>query len=100
MGHHIQIDLPLELVNQSCAPTCGTRANSFGAYDLVALRGIAAGEEITFDYCMTERLLVGFDPCRCGSDRCRGSIRGAKFLPPETLQEYRGYTAPYLRDLL
>ena len=80
VDQHIKIDLPLELVNHSCAPTCGPRANSFGGYDLVALRDIAAGEEITFGYCMTEWLLVGFDECRCASDQCRGSIRGANHI--------------------
>ena len=37
-------------VNHSCEPNCGIR----NACGLVALRDIKDGEEITYDYCMTD----------------------------------------------
>ena len=97
---HIRIDLPFEFVNHSCDPNCGVQPNEHQGYNLVAMRDIEAGEELTFDYCMTEWTIVGFEDCHCGSDRCRKRVRGAKFLPLAKLREYKGFVAPYLEPLL
>jgi hypothetical protein len=45
---------------------------------IIALRDIAAGEELTYDY----NLYDGEDdaPCLCGSERCRGSLYSAAHL--------------------
>lgn len=63
---------PARLINHSCAPNCEPQGIR-GRIWIVALRAIAAGEEITYDY--------GFDhenwrdhPCRCGADDCFGYI--------------------------
>ncbi len=60
------------LINHSCAPNCET-AIVRGRIWISALRGIAAGEELTYDY--------GFPysewrnhPCRCGASGCVGFI--------------------------
>ena len=60
------------LINHSCDPNCEAWVEGRRIY-LYALRDIAAGEELTFDY--------GFDvdcyldhPCRCGSAACVGYI--------------------------
>ena len=61
-------------VNHSCDPTC------LGAgYDFeIALRDIAAGEELTDDY---GSLNLDYDfACRCGSPRCRTLIRPGDLL--------------------
>ena len=97
---HIKIDAPFELVNHSCDPSCGIVTNKYGGYTLVARRNIETGEEITFDYCMTEWSIVGFEDCQCNSGICRRIIRGGKFLSVEKLKEYDGYLAPYYRSLL
>ncbi len=99
VASHIKIDEPFELVNHSCDPNCGIRPNDHGGYDLIAMRDIAAGEEITFDYCMTEWICVGFSACRCGSDRCRKTILGAQGMAAEDLSLYEGFTAPHLENL-
>ncbi len=59
-------------INHSCAPNCEVRVIR-GRIWVVALRAIAAGEELAYDY--------GFDftdwrehPCRCGADGCAGFI--------------------------
>jgi len=59
-------------VNHSCAPNVGMGGNVL----LVAMREIAAGEELTIDYA----LFLG-DPgfsmdCRCRTAACRGVVRG------------------------
>lgn len=100
MNTHIKIDAPFEFVNHSCNPNCGIKPNQYNGYNLVAMRAIEAGEEITFDYCMTEWLCVGFKECHCNSDQCRKMIKGASFLPIEKLKEYDGYTAPYFQSFL
>ena len=82
-------------INHSCEPNCGLRANDHGVYDIIALRDIKEGEEITYDYCMSEWEIVGFSECRCGSSACRGTIQGAKHLPTDFFERYEGYLAPY-----
>jgi len=63
---------PARLANHSCAPNC-EMVNEDDRLFLYALKEIAAGEELTFDY--------GYDiehfmdhPCRCGSATCVGFI--------------------------
>lgn len=63
---------PARLANHSCDPNCEFVNENDQLY-LYALRDIAKGEEITFDY--------GYDmahflehPCRCGADNCVGFI--------------------------
>ena len=53
-GQHVEMDAPATLLNHSCVPNLGVRGNAWSAYDFVALRGIPAGEELAFDYAMTE----------------------------------------------
>ena len=70
----------LAKVNHECDP------NSYVQFErqsrflvLKALRNISAGKEITCDYCATETELAHPFFCRCGTDNCRGFIRGARF---------------------
>jgi hypothetical protein len=96
---HVRMDEPLELTNHSCDPNCGLRPNEWGGYNLVALRPIAAGEEVTFDYAMSEWISIAVPECQCGSPICRGRVAGGKFLSPELRQKYAGFLAPYYADL-
>lgn len=56
-------------VNHSCAPT----SRSLGADVEIALRNIEPGEQLTSDY--GELNLEDSLECRCGADRCRGTVR-------------------------
>lgn len=63
---------PARWINHSCAPNCEAQEDG-GRIWIVALRDIAPGEELTFDY--------GFPlsearnhPCRCGTSACAGYI--------------------------
>jgi SET domain-containing protein len=65
-------------VNHSCDPNCET-VLAEGEIHIVAMRDIAAGEELTYDYGYTlddesvEEALRRY-PCGCGSKLCRGTI--------------------------
>lgn len=53
-------------VNHACEPSCEIVYDSETALPtLVALRDLAAGEEVTFDYTRTEGDLAGAFDCRC-----------------------------------
>ena len=69
-GEHFHHPL-LAKVSHSCEPNCRV---SFRDRTLVAIRPIAPGDPITFDYQSTEtRISRPFD-CDCGSPACRGRI--------------------------
>lgn len=82
-----------DYVNHSCAPNAGLS----GQISLVAMRDIPEGEEICFDYAMTDSSpLLEFD-CRCGAPGCRGRIRGDDWRNPALRRRYRGYFSAYLQ---
>jgi D-alanine-D-alanine ligase len=57
--------------NHSCDPN-----TAFRGLDVVALRSVVAGEELTIDYTtFCDQHMEPFQ-CRCGSPRCRGRIAG------------------------
>ncbi len=59
-------------INHSCDPNCETEEMD-GRVWIMAIRNIAAGEELTYDY----RLYDGDDDearCNCGSKNCRKSM--------------------------
>lgn len=65
-------------INHACEPNCEPREISGHIY-IYALRPIAAGEELTYDYSLT--LDEPFTPeisadyaCACGSPHCRGTM--------------------------
>ena len=62
-------------INHSCDPNGEVEADVDGSGSvyarIVALRDIAAGEEITYDYGFPAHLAI---PCHCGSPDCRGLI--------------------------
>ena len=69
-------------INHSCDPNAGVQT---GVADdgavwarIVALRPIAIGEEIAYDYAFPAHLA---EPCRCGSSCCRGQIIDEDALP-------------------
>lgn len=70
---------PARFINHSCRPNCEAQLEG-DRIPIVALREIAAGEELTFNY--------GYDlvdyhehPCRCGAPDCVGFIVAEEFFP-------------------
>jgi hypothetical protein len=86
-------DGPADWVNHSCAPNCGLR----GQIVLVAMRALEAGEEICFDYAMSDGTPYDEFVCGCGAETCRGKVSGEDWARPELWERYRGYFSPYLQ---
>jgi uncharacterized protein len=94
---HVEMDPPATLLNHSCAPNLGVHENEWCAYDFVALHDIAAGDELVFDYAMTEHSLVAPLACWCGSADCRGEIRPWRDRDDEWRDQHAAWIASYLR---
>ena len=85
-----------QYLNHSCSPNLGIK----GKVTFVAMRNIAANEELTFDYSVTEETLLWSVPgCRCGSKRCRGTIRSIQYLPKKTYQRYLPLVPSYFQKV-
>lgn len=97
---HWVLDEPIIIGNHSCDPNCGLQANEFDGYNVVAMRTIEVGEEITYDYSMVEWISIAVPECHCGTALCRGKSLGGKYLSPELLKKYEGFLAPYYSKLL
>lgn len=61
-------------INHCCDGNCETDEID-GRIWIVAARDIAAGEELSYDYCMYDG--DGHAPCRCGAGNCRGTLYAA-----------------------
>lgn len=102
-GRCIQIDEDLymagsvfaeaaDMINHSCAPNCGIVSGVL----VVAMNDIAVGQEITYDYAMTDGSSTDTFACECGAMLCRGTVRGSDWMLPELQLAYRGFFSPYL----
>ncbi|WP_116209836.1 SET domain-containing protein [Streptomyces olivoreticuli] len=93
---HVELDAPARLANHSCSPNTGVRNNAAGGYDFIALRDIAPGTEICWDYSSTEWESIAVPSCSCGSACCRGASRGFRHLTSEQVAGLHGFVADYL----
>jgi len=80
-------------LNHSCAPNVGIQ----GQIVFVAMRDIAAGEELTLDYATIDHDSDSMR-CKCGAPGCRGLITGQDWQRPELQQKYGSYFAWYLLE--
>lgn len=85
----------IRFLNHSCDPSayisCKDRT-------VRALRDIEKGEEITFNYNTTEYEMFRPFRCECGASRCRGVVRGFKYLSPRERMSVASALAPHLRQ--
>lgn len=79
-------------LNHSCEPNLGLQ----GQIVFVALRDIAADEELTFDYAMNDDE-PGEMQCLCGAPTCRGTITGSDWRNPEIQRKYDGYFSWFIQ---
>ena len=84
---------PPDYVNHSCDPNSGLA----GQITLVAMRDISAGEEITYDYAMSDGSPYDEFTCSCGAPHCRGHVSGDDWRRSELWRRYAGYFSPYLQ---
>jgi hypothetical protein len=76
----------LQYINHSCRP------NAFFDVDnlqLVALREIEEGDEITFFYPSSEWKMSETFTCNCGEHNCLGAISGAANIPKSIINQYK-----------
>ena len=78
--------------NHSCDPNLAIQ----GQIVLVAMRDIAAGEELTIDWATTDDGDHEMT-CQCGSPRCRGTVTGKDWMKPELQARYRGWFCWFLQ---
>lgn len=76
----------LQYINHSCNPNVFFDTTTF---ELSALRDIAKGDELTFFYPSTEWNMESPFNCFCGEANCLHKIRGALFLSPEAISQYK-----------
>jgi hypothetical protein len=85
---YIDLDAQSLAINHSCSPNAGIR----GQNELVAIRDISAGEEVTFDYSTTVSSDVAPEDwnmaCQCHSTNCRQTIGNVLTVPAEMLERY------------
>jgi SET domain-containing protein len=77
--------------NHSCEPNIAIK----GQIVFVAMRDIAAGEELTHDWATTDDLDYAMG-CRCGRPTCRGTVTGKDWMKPELQVKYRGWFCWFL----
>ncbi len=83
-----------DFINHSCAPNVGF---TDGSPTLSALRDIAPGEELFWDY-RTSINEPGWEvPCTCGAPACRGKIQSYCDLPDSERSRLSGIVLEYLR---
>lgn len=64
-------------INHSCKPNCETEEIGKRVW-IKAIRNIAAGEEITYDYCLYDGADDDHAMCNCGARNCRGTMYSNK----------------------
>lgn len=79
--------------NHSCEANCGFN----GRLQIVTMRDIEQGEELFFDYEMSENSDWRIE-CLCGNVRCRGIIGAYKNMPEEVRKKYGTYISSWLRE--
>ena len=79
-------------LNHSCEPSAWIRGLS-----VIALRDIALGEGVTFDYNATERSMAEPFDCHCGTSACVGRVAGFAHLDAAGRERIRPYLSEYLR---
>lgn len=84
---------PADCVNHSCNPNAGIS----GQIALVAMCDIAPGEEVCYDYAMSDGSPYDEFECTCGVPNCRGRVTGDDWRCPELWERYSGYFSPYLQ---
>lgn len=84
---------PGDSINHSCEPNCGMR----NATTIVAMRDIAIGEELTFDYAMSDASNYDEFDCNCGTAMCRGRVSADDWRLDTLRNRYKGFFSPYIQ---
>ena len=83
-----------DFFNHSCEPNAGINGHLL----MVAMKDIKKGEEITYDYVMTDADFDYSFKCCCGAKSCRKVIRTSDWKIPALQRKYKGYFSWYIED--
>ncbi|CAF1043961.1 unnamed protein product, partial [Didymodactylos carnosus] len=86
------------LFNHSCEPNCGFDISD--SNNIVALKTIQPGEELTYDYNFleTEPSLTRGMQCKCETKSCVGVLNFDRYRDPEFQEKYLMYMSPYVQQ--
>ena len=94
----MDIDNNAYFFNHSCNPNAGISHKA----DLIAIKDIKKGEEITFDYSATVGKNIDYKTwhmdCACGALNCRKVLANVSTIPNNQLEKY--YQAGGLQDYI
>ena len=79
--------------NHSCDPNMGVR----GQIVFVAMRAVAAREELTHDWATTDDDDYEVE-CNCGAALCRKVLKGQDWRREDLQKKYRGFFSSYLEE--
>ena len=85
-----------DMINHSCEPNCG----AFGTSSVIAKSDIEIGEELTFDYAMTDSSQYDEFKCFCGKENCREKITGKDWKDPILQIKYNDYFSSFIAKLI
>jgi hypothetical protein len=80
-------------MNHACEPN--VRIDT-ATREMIAIRDLAPGEELTFNYNTTEWDMAAPFACGCGAKLCAGTIRGFKHLTNEQRAAILPYASPFI----
>jgi uncharacterized protein len=81
---YIYLDMPARFFNHSCDPNCGLTQD----LQLIALKNIDRGEELTYDYSTTMLERDWTMDCKCGREKCRREVSDFDRLPEDIRNYY------------
>ncbi|MBI5797703.1 SET domain-containing protein-lysine N-methyltransferase [Candidatus Woesearchaeota archaeon] len=80
---YMDLEEPGVLINHSCNPNTGIQKDK----EVIAIRDIKAGEEMTWDY--STSVDGGWTmPCGCAEKNCRKKVKDFKVLPKKVKESY------------
>jgi SET domain-containing protein len=85
-----------DMINHSCEPNCGIA----GISSVQAIRDIKIGEELSFDYAMSDSSQYDEFNCACGKDKCRKKITGRDWQKKDLQAKYSNYFCTYIESLI
>ena len=85
-----------DMINHSCEPNCGIAGTS----SVQSLRDIENGEELSFDYAMTDSSQYDEFICACGKSKCRDKITGSDWHNEDLQREYKNHFGSYIEELI
>jgi SET domain-containing protein len=85
-----------DMINHSCEPNCG----AFGTSSVIAMKDIEIGEELSFDYAMTDSSQYDEFKCFCGKENCREKITGKDWQDPTLQSKYNNYFSSFITKLI